>query len=379
IAVRSGDKDPLTSDEPRAAQSSYETTQLPSSKPANDKKRLPAPSALTDSRTHHMVGRAAPLDMLDRMAQRMLTGQRQIAFVTGEAGIGKTAFLQMAVDRLSQQGVDLLCGRCTERFGTDEAFLPLIDALVTRCRSTDGAELQTAIRAHAPTWMLQIPGLIGATERAKFQRELFGATRERMLREFCDLVEALSASRPWAIVLEDLHWSDLATLDVLSRFARRTGKASVLILGTYRPADSVIEGHPIRRLHQDLEIHERCNELRLDRLSRIEVERYLALRFADDALASILSGPVFERTQGQPLFMASLLKYFIDHRVIVETDGGWHLSSEAAIAQEGVPNDLVKMISYQVARLTEHERRLLDIASVVGGEFSAALVAAGLS
>jgi len=92
-----------------------------------------------------------------------------------------------------------------------------------------------------------------------------------------------------------------------------------------------------------------------------------------------LSGPVFERTQGQPLFMASLLKYYIDHRVIVETDGGWHLSSEAAIAQEGVPNDLVNMITYQVGRLTEHERRLLDIASVAGGEFSAALVAAGLS
>ena len=101
-------------------------------------------------------------------------------------------------------------------------------------------------------------------------------------------------------------------------------------------------GHPIRRLHQDLEIHGRCGELRLDRLSRAEVERYLALRFGDDALASTLSGPVFERTQGQPLFMASLLKYFIDQRVIVETDGGWHLSSETAIAQESVPTDLVR-------------------------------------
>ena len=159
----------------------------------------------------------------------------------------------------------------------------------------------------------------------------------------------------------------------------RTGKASVLILGTYRPADSVIEGHPIRRLHQDLEIHERCSELPLDRLSRIEVERYLALRFADDALASILSEPVFERSQGQPLFMASLLKYYIDHRAIIETDDGWQLSSAAAIAQDSVPNDLVNMITYQVARLTEQERRLLDIASVAGGEFSAALVAAGLS
>jgi DNA-binding winged helix-turn-helix (wHTH) protein len=214
-AVRSEDKDPA------AAKSFYGMAKLNSSELGDDQKHLPTLSAFTDSRAHQMVGRAAPLDMLDRMAQRMLTGQRQIAFVTGEAGIGKTAFIEMAVDRLSHQGVSLLCGRCTERFGTDEAFLPLIDALVTRCCSTDGAELLAAIRAHAPTWMLQVPGLIDATERAAFQREVFGATRERMLREFCDLVEALSANRPWVIVLEDLHWSDLATLDVLSRFARR--------------------------------------------------------------------------------------------------------------------------------------------------------------
>ncbi|HMM90126.1 AAA family ATPase [Bradyrhizobium sp.] len=369
IAVRSPDNNPLASDQSRPAKSSPETGQ-----PVDDQK-----SRLADSRTHHMVGRSAPLDMLDRMTGRMLTGQRQIAFVTGEAGIGKTAFLQMAMDRLSQQGVDLLCGRCTERFGTDEAFLPLIDALVTRCRSTNGADLQAAIRSHAPTWMLQIPGLIDAAERAAFQREVFGATRERMLREFCDLIEALSADHPWVVILEDLHWSDLATLDALSRFARGDGKASVLILGSYRPADSIIGQHPIRRLHQDLEIHDRCGELRLDRLSRMEVERHLTLRFGDDALAAALSAPVFERTQGQPLFISSLVKFFIDQRAIVETDGIWSLSPTTAIPQDGVPTDLLNMINYQVSRLTEDERRLLEVASVAGGDFSAALVAAGLS
>src|SRR3954469_7869532 len=177
-------------------------------------------SASTDPRWRQLVGRVVPIEMLERLTKRMLAGQRQIGFVTGEAGIGKTAFIETAMDRLSQQGIDLLCGRCTERFGTDEAFLPLIDALVTRCRGPSGHELLSAIRAHAPTWMLQLPGIIDATEHAKLQRELFGATRERMLREFCDLVEALSATRPWVIVLEDLHWSDPATLAALSRLAR---------------------------------------------------------------------------------------------------------------------------------------------------------------
>lgn len=324
-----------------------------------------------------VVGRTAPLEMLEGMKQRILAGQRQVAFVTGEAGIGKTAFIAKATELLTGQGFDLLYGRCTERFGNNEVFLPLIDALVTRYRA-NGLDLLPIIRTHAPTWMLQLPGVMDAPEHAAFQEQMFGATRERMLREFCDLVEALSADRLWVLVLEDLHWSDFATLDVLSRFARGTGRASVLVLGTYRPSDSAIGGHPIRRLHQDLEIHGCCNELRLDRLSHVEVERYLALRFGDGELAATLSGPVYERTQGHPLFVTSMLKHLIDQQAIVEAEGMWRLSSQAR-PQEGVPNNLLNMITYELDRLNEEERHLLNVASVAGEEFSAALVAAGLS
>ena len=327
---------------------------------------------------HLVVGRTAPLETLDRMKQRIVAGQRQIAFVTGEAGIGKTAFIAKVMERLTGQGFDLLYGRCTERFGNNEVFLPLIDALVTRYRA-NGLDLLPAIRMHAPTWMLQLPGVMDAPEHAAFREQMFGATRERMLREFCDLVEALSTDRLWVLVLEDLHWCDFATLDVLSRFARGTGKASVLVLGTYRPSDSAIGGHPIRRLHQDLEIHGCCNELRLDRLSHPEVERYLALRFGDAELASTLSGPVYERTQGHPLFVTSMLKHLIDQQAIIEANGTWRLSSQATYSQDGVPNNLMNMITYELARLSDDERRLLDVASVAGEEFSAALVAAGLS
>ena len=325
------------------------------------------------------VGRTVPLEALDGVTQRMLAGNRQVVFVTGEAGIGKSTFIDMAMERLARQGVDVLCGRCTERFGTDEAFHPLIDALMTRCRGPGGPAVLEAIRAYAPTWLLQMPSFVAETDRAAFQNEVFGATRERMLREFCDLAEVLSADRPLAIVLEDLHWSDFATLDVLSRFARGDRRASVLLLASYRPSDTIVAGHPIRRLHQDLEIHGRSTELRLEPLSRAEVARHLALRFQDDALVSALSEPLFGRTQGQPLFVASLLDYFVNQRVILEVDGAWRLGSESAFAQNVVPSDLINMITHQLDRLTEDERQLLEVASVAGVDFSAALVAAGLA
>jgi predicted ATPase len=113
------------------------------------------------------------------------------------------------------------------------------------------------------------------------------------------------------IILEDLHWSDFATVDALSRIARRDRKAAILVLATYRPMDVAVGGHPIRTVHQDLQIHGRCTELALDRLARTEVEHYLALRFGSADLAKELTERVFVRTGGQPLFAVSLIDHLI--------------------------------------------------------------------
>ena len=77
----------------------------------------------------------------------MLAGDRQVVFITGEAGIGKTSFIEMAMEQLSRYRVETLCGFCTERFSTNEAFLPLIDSLTTRCRGPDGSAVLEAVRA----------------------------------------------------------------------------------------------------------------------------------------------------------------------------------------------------------------------------------------
>ena len=330
-------------------------------------------------RSRWLVGRNGPLATLDKVTQRMLAGDRQVVFITGEVGIGKTSLIEMAMEQLSRYRVETLCGFCTERFSTNEAFLPLIDALTTRCRGPDGSAVLEAVRTHAPTWLLQMPGFLDVADHAAFRNEVFGATRERMLREFCDLLEALSVDRPWVLVIEDMHWSDFQTVDVLSRFAHGDRKAQVLVLATYRVGESVTEGHPVRRLHQDLEIHGRCSELQLDRLSKTEVEHHLALRFEDEKLASTLSGPMFGRTQGQPLFIASLVDYLVNHESIVEIDGAWRLGSGTALSEDVVPKDLINMITHRIDRLSENAQQLLEAVSVAGRECSAALVAAGLS
>jgi predicted ATPase len=97
-----------------------------------------------------------------------------------------------------------------------------------------------------------MPGLLGAQEHQDLQRETVGATKERMLRELVGALEALSREMPLVLVLEDLHWSDLATLDAISLLAQRRDAARLLVIGTYRPLDASLTEHPIKRLRRDL-------------------------------------------------------------------------------------------------------------------------------
>jgi DNA-binding winged helix-turn-helix (wHTH) protein/tetratricopeptide (TPR) repeat protein len=333
---------------------------------------------VVDRRRQWRVGRAAPLETLEMALQLARAGQRQVVFVTGEAGIGKTTLIQMALERIERQGLGVLHCGCNELFGTHEAFLPLIEGLNERCRGAEGASLLASIREHAPTWLAQMPAFLGEGDRAAFQQEVFGATRERMLREFADLMESLAAKRPWVIVLEDLHWSDFATVDVLSRLARREWKAAVFILATYRPMEVAVGGHPVRAVHQDLQIHGHCTELALDRLTRGDVERYLALRFNSADVANELVERIFARTGGQPLFVTSLVDHLVAQGALVENDGQWRMGREEAASHDSMPHDLEDMITRQIDHLTADERSLLEVASAAGAEFSALQVAGAL-
>jgi tetratricopeptide (TPR) repeat protein len=282
----------------------------------------------------------------------------------------------MARERMSRHNVGLLWGRCSELFGTNEAFLPLIEALEERCRGADGQPVLAALRNHAPTWLAQMPAFLDEADRAAFQDEIFGASRDRMLREFCDLMEVMSADRPWVIVVEDLHWSDFATLDLLSRFARRDRRAAVLVIATYRPADA--DAHPVRTVHQDLQIHGQATELAVDRLSLADTAHYLALRFGDPKLSEAFAAPIFKRTQGQPLFLVSVIDHWIAQRTIFEEDGQWRLPATDSIAADDIPRDLRVMITRQIDRLSIDEQHLLEIASASGAEFSAAAIAGAM-
>src|SRR4029453_18871267 len=103
-----------------------------------------------------------------------------------------------------------------------------------------------ALREYAPSWPTQLPALIGDDDFEAVQRRAQGSSRDRMLRELGDVLDVVSAESPVILVLEDLHWSDSATVDLLAVLARRREPARILVLGTYRPSDVAATLHPLK-------------------------------------------------------------------------------------------------------------------------------------
>ena len=122
----------------------------------------------------------------------------------------------------------------------------MLEALGRLGRAAGGEQLVQILKQHAPTWLEQLPGLLSDREVEAVQRRAQGATRGRMLRELVEALDALTRDAPLVLLLEDLHWSDSATIDLLGMLARRREASRLLVLGTYRPADvAAARAHPL--------------------------------------------------------------------------------------------------------------------------------------
>src|SRR6185503_7868095 len=151
-------------------------------------------------------------------------------------------------------------------------YLPVLEALGGLC-AAGGDSIVGLLRRHAPAWLVQLPGILDAAETEALELRLGTTRRERMLREMASFVAALPAPFVW--VLEDLHWSDHATLDLVSMLAERTEPARLLLIATYRPVDVAVREHPLKTTHQELRARGRCHDLWLKPLEEADTAAYL--------------------------------------------------------------------------------------------------------
>jgi DNA-binding winged helix-turn-helix (wHTH) protein/tetratricopeptide (TPR) repeat protein len=325
-----------------------------------------------------LVGREAELAQLQQWWAQACQGRRQVVFVAGEAGIGKTTLVDAFVTQIA--ATEVVCyarGQCIEHYGAGEAYLPLLEALGQLGRGPDGAQVVALLHHAAPTWLVHLPSLVPEAAYEGVQRRAGGATRERMLRELAEAVEALTAQRPLVLVLEDLHWSDAATLDWLAAVARRRTAARLLVLGTYRPAEAVVQGHPVRQVTHELLLHGQGVEVPLGGLAQPEVATYLTQRFGAGAHATGLARVLHQRTEGNPLFLVAVVEEFIRQGVMQQGPTGWQLSEGIAAVSVAVPESLRQLVERQLDQLPPDAQQVLEAASLAGLEFAGAAAAAG--
>ena len=330
-----------------------------------------APSALPLDASNRMVGRAAALAGLDSALARALRGQRQVVFVTGEAGIGKTTLVDVFHQRTAgYPNMRIARGQCVEGFGGKEAYYPMLEALGQLTRDADRSPIVQTLTTRAPTWLIQFPSLVKAEQRQALQREILGATRERMVRELCEALEVLTAAHPLVLVFEDLHWVDPSTLDLISALARRREAAKLLLLCTYRPAEVALSRTPLKGLKQDLQVHRLCEEIALERLAESEIAQYLATEFAGGTLPSNVASLIYRHSGGNALFMVAIVQDMLKEGLIVQDKGGWKLTTDLEEIDPGVPETLQRMIEVQLDQLSAPEQQILKSASVAGERFS---------
>jgi predicted ATPase len=317
-----------------------------------------------------LVGRVAELGELARRFDQAQSGRRQVVFVTGEPGIGKSSLVDTFLEPLPANQVRLAHGQCLDHHGVGEPYLPLVEALTRLAAGANGSAVKEVLSAHAPSWLAQMPSLWTRSERNTLEAR-GRATRERMLRELTSAVEAMSADAPLLLKLEDIHWSDASSLDWLAHVARRPEPARLMVLATFRPADAAALKAGLGGIVTELALHGRCHEIALNPLNLEAIETYLQARLgAGDSASKLreIAPLLLERTGGNPLFMTSIVNQLAQQREVHRTLG----------AIVSIPHDVRRFIDRQIDELEDGDRNLLAAASVIRREFATAAVAAAL-
>jgi tetratricopeptide (TPR) repeat protein len=339
--------------------------------------RAPAAPAVIDATL--MVGRENELTDLRGAFESAAAGQGRLFCLAGEPGIGKTTVVELFLRELATSGTPswIARGRCSERLAGSEAYLPVLEALENLLRS-GGESVRCLMSAVAPTWHVQITPPIDHGSLNGIQTERRVASQERLKRELVAFLEELARRQPVVIFLDDLQWADASTVDILGYAGTRCRSQRILIIGTYRPADLLATDHPFQRVKLELQGHDICREIAMPFLTRADVERYLALQFPEHLFPPGLAARIHDRTEGNPLFMADLVRFLRDRGVFARPEGRWVVVGQLQEVEHELPESVRSMVEKKIGQLGEADRRLLAAAAVQGQEFDSAVVARAL-
>ena len=320
---------------------------------------------------HHappLVGRTRELDSLRSLFQLAKDGRRQIVFLAGDAGIGKTALLDAFCRNFDPSTpLSIARGQCVQGVAHREEYYPVMEALAGLCGSADGEQACASLARLAPAWL------------AALGRQIPSPSAVRGPGELCAALEEIAVGRPLVLIFEDLQWADESTLALLSALARRRASARILLIAAVNLQHPAI-AHPLRVLKQDLGMRSQCTEMVLEPLGKGAVRELLEATLAQPTVPADLDAFVHRHSEGNPMFALALMKHLIAQELLVRknSESIWELSEPVDKLEPAVPDELAQMIELDVQALAPADQRLLEAASLFTVAFPAWGVAAAL-
>ena len=295
----------------------------------------------------------------------------RVILVEGERGMGKTAlcdaFMQLAREVPS---VRICYGQSVAHAGKAEPYQPIADALHHLSRQSP-ATMPGLLSQHAPTWLTRLPPWI-ADAAPPTDESLYEPSR--MLREISALLEAMALEVTTVIVLDDLHWADLETVELLRALARWHAPLRTMILATYSPGATTVTAAALRSLATELRATGPTPPMMLGPLQEDHVRTYLTKRFGGGSIEA-LARMVHRLSGGNPLVMVSAMDALINGGSIVIQGDSWRLRHSPRTIERSLPSSAQDLILWRFDQLEAEDRGVLESAAAVGTEFCAADVA----
>ncbi|HEX3516729.1 MAG TPA: AAA family ATPase [Trebonia sp.] len=299
------------------------------------------------------IGRREELASLAGQLERAKAKDPAFALIGGEAGVGKTRLTRELASLAASQDCCVLTGQCVELGGEGLPLAPLVDALRTLARAMPPDLLAEVLGPAAPALSRLLPELARAAAAASVSPAAPTAlasddmSKAQLLEHVLGTLDRLSGVRPVLLAVEDLHWADRSTLDLVAFLFRSLRQSRVMIAVTYR-SDELHRRHPLRPLLTSWERDRSINRVDLSRFSRDEVAAQLAAILGQRP-APVVTETVFDRSGGNAYLVEELA---------------------GAVAAGGDPADLppslADVLLSRVDALTANAQKLLRTASVAG-------------
>jgi class 3 adenylate cyclase/tetratricopeptide (TPR) repeat protein len=336
---------------------------------------LPLPAALAPSGPGAFVGRAQDLARLNEIWAQVGAGQRRMALVAGEPGIGKTSLCAQFCRSVHGAGALVLYGRSDEEAVVP--YQPFAESIGNILGAVSPPFLRTVLQDSGPELARLVPQVGGhfghLAERATIDPE---TERYRLFESVTAVLARVSGSGSTVLVLDDLHWADRPSLLLLRHIARSQRLQRLLILGTYRETD-LDRRHPLSEALGDLRREQGYERILLRGLSADEVRELMEASAGHQFSGRGLSVPeaIHRETEGNPFFIAEVLRHMIETGKFFQREGRWVYDAPSA-ADLGLPEGVRDVISRRLARISDSSNEALAQASVLGREFAFSVLAA---